>query len=162
MNIAQPIIENKPSFSDVCLSVLLKPEISQRLGKLSYKRVFLARFLLTVGNPKGCNLGYVPLNEYLLVINSKNNSYHNNDHFHLFHSWHPLQATGGENEIWISYSLLRGMKSLIFMWGSSSLVGMDFPGGGSKIPFFLLKTWNISLCNWKLEYFGSHPALSIV
>ena len=75
----------------------LKPESSETRKTIII--VFLAIFLLTVGNPKGCNLGYVPLNEYLLVINSKNNSYHNNDHFHLFHSWHPLQATGGENEI---------------------------------------------------------------
>ena len=47
----------------------LKPESSETRKTIII--VFLAIFLLTVGNPKakGCNLGYVPLNEYQLVIN---------------------------------------------------------------------------------------------
>ena len=56
------------------------------------------------------------------------------------HSWHPLQATGGGNEIWKKYSLVGEMKLLIIRRGSPYLEGMDFPGGGfdDSIDNFLL------------------------
>ena len=47
------------------------------------------------------------------------------------------------------------------MWDSSSLVGMDFPGGGFQDSIFFTEDMGYYF-NWKLEYFGSHPALSIV
>ena len=68
-----------------------------------------------------------------------------------FHSWHPLQATGGGNEICKRLFLVGGMRLLIFRWGSPYLVGMDFPGGGfdDSIHTFLFTEDLQYFFNWK-------------